>query len=271
MNKLSLALALGTGLAVGGLAPARAATLTSTSTSATTPVSEIQTLSTADMSASQFNALFTPIKGVNTSTIDFAGATGAGTLSSQVFSGGSANGVDATGLYAYAYQVSLNNTTNASGEPVHIDGSSWQFNSTPSGSNLTGNGTDFAYLISNGSIGGLGMPTSGAPAPTISWQSGQNIGSILATFANGSSDSAPLSAGTTSGTFVVLSTQPPASNFQLAGVLSSDPQTSAPTVFSPSAGSVSPIPIPEPTTVLAWAGMAGAVALARRARKARVA
>ncbi len=264
MNKLSLTIALGTGLALGALAPAaRAASMT------TTP--EVQTLSTANMSATEFNSLFAPVTGVQTSTIDFAGAPGAGTISSQVFSGGSANGVDATGLYAYAYQVSLNNTTNSSGEPVHLDGSSWQFNSTPAGTNLAGTGTDYAYLVNTGAVGGLAAPSASPSSPMISWQSGQNIGSILATFADGASTSAPLAAGSTSATFVVLSTQPPSSNFQYAGVLSSNPQTSAPAVYSPSAGSVSPVPIPEPATVLAWAGMAGAVALARRARKARLA
>jgi hypothetical protein len=267
MNKLSLALALGTGLALATTPAARAISVGTTPTTATvTP--EIQTHTAGNMSASEFNALFKPDTAVQTSTIDFSGAPGAGTLTSQVFTGTSANGVDATGLYAYAYQVSMNNTNNASGEPVHLDGTSWQFNATPTGSNLTGTGTDFAYLV-NGPIGGLGTPTTGSASPTLSWQSGKNIGSILATYANGTTEAAPLGAGATSATFVVLSTQPPSTNFQFAGVLSSDPQTSAPAVFSPSAGSISPIPIPEPATVLAWAGMAGAVALARRTRKAR--
>lgn len=271
MNKFSLALALGTGLGLGALAPAaRASSITSSAAAAP----ELQTLSTATMSASEFSSLFKPVTGAQTSTIDFSGAPGAGTLTSQVFAGGSANGANANGLYAYAYQVSLNNTTNASGEPVHVDGSSWQFNATPTGSNLTGAaGPSYAYQITNGAVGGLAAPTvtagGSAVAPTLSWQSGQNIGSVLATFANGTSGSSPLTAGETSATFVVLSSQPPSSNFQYAGVLSSNPQTSAPAVFSPTAGAISPVPIPEPTTVLAWAGMAGAVVLARRARKAR--
>jgi hypothetical protein len=271
MNKLSLALALGTGLSLGIAAPARAVAIgTDGSTTTATVAPEIQTLSAGSMTASEFNTLFKPDTAVQTSTIDFAGAPGAGTISSQVFSGGTANGVDATGLYAYAYQVSMNNVTNASGEPVHVDGSSWQFNATPTGTNLTGTGTDFAYLV-NGAVGGLGTPSTGTSSPTLSWQSGKNIGSILATYADGSSTANPLAAGSTSATFVVLSTQPPASNFQYAGVLSSDPQTSAPAVYSPAAGSISPIPIPEPATVLAWAGMAGAVLLVRRTRKARLA
>jgi hypothetical protein len=261
MNKFQLALALGTGLSLATAATSARGAAVNTS----------QTLTAANMSASEFNSLFTPDTAVQSSTLDFAGAPKAGTLSSQVFTGKSADGVDATGLYAYAYQVTLNNTNNASGEPVHLDGTSWQFNATPAGSSLAGKGTTYAYTVSNGAVGGLAAPTSGAAGPQISWQPGQNIGSILATYADGASTTSPLGAGQTSATFVVLSTQPPSSTFQYAGVLSSDPQTSAPAVFSPSAGSISPVPIPEPATVLAWAGMAGAVALARRARKARLA
>ncbi len=266
MNKFSLALALGTGLSLAAAPAARAAASAATST--------IQTLSSANMTAAEFNALFKPDTSVQNSQIDFNGAPNSGTLSSQVFVGGKdkTSGTDATGLYAYAYQVSVNNVTNAQGEPTHVDGASWQFNSTPTGTNLTGNGTTYAYTVSNGAVGGLATPMGGAAAPSsLSWQAGSTIGSIRASYVDPSTSTGPLTPGETSATFVVLSTQPPSSNFQYAGVLSSNPQAGAPAVYSPSAGTVSPIPIPEPTTVLAWAGMIGAVALARRARKARLA
>ncbi|HEY2157371.1 MAG TPA: hypothetical protein VGH33_17215, partial [Isosphaeraceae bacterium] len=111
----------------------------------------------------------------------------------------------------------------------------------------------------------------GSAVPSsLSWQPGSTIGSIRASYVDPMTSTGPLTPGETSATFVVLSTQPPATNFQYAGVLSSSPQQGAPAVFAPTAGTVSPIPIPEPATVLAWAGMAGAVALARRARKARL-
>jgi hypothetical protein len=265
MNKFSLALALGAGLGLAAAPEARA------SASAATPV--IQTLSSANMSAAEFNALFKPDTSVQNSQIDFSGAPNSGTLSSQVFVGGkdAATGTDATGLYAYAYQVSVNNVTNAQGEPTHVDGASWQFNATPTGSNLAGSGTTYAYTVSNGAVGGLTAPTDGSAAPSsLSWQPGSTIGSIRASYVDPTTSTGPLTPGETSATFVVLSTQPPSANFQYAGVLSSTPQEGAPAVYSPSAGSVSPIPIPEPTTVLAWAGMVGAVALARRARKARL-
>jgi hypothetical protein len=267
MNKFSLALALGTGLTLGAAAPAARASATGTQPST------IQTLSAANMSAAEFNALFKPDTAAQNSTIDFNGAPGSGILSSQVFAGGkdAATGTDATGLYAYAYQVAVNNVTNAQGEPTHIDGASWQFNATPTGTGLAGAGTNFAYTIKDGAVGGLTAPTADGSAPSLSWQPGTTIGSIRANFVDPTTQAPPLTPGETSATFVVLSTQPPASNFQYAGVLSSNPQTGAPAVFSPSAGAISPIPIPEPTTVLAWAGMAGAVVLARRTRKARLA
>ncbi|HEY2159173.1 MAG TPA: hypothetical protein VGH33_26335, partial [Isosphaeraceae bacterium] len=156
MNKLSLALALGTGLSLAAAPAARAAA------SAATPT--IQTLSSANMSAAEFNALFKPDTSVQNSQIDFYGAPNSGTLSSQVFVGGkdAATGADATGLYAYAYQVSVNNVTNAQGEPTHVDGASWQFNATPTGSSLAGTGTAFAYTVANGAVGGLTAPTGGS-------------------------------------------------------------------------------------------------------------
>lgn len=289
MNKLSLALALGTGLTLGAAPAALAsssgtttATVTSTASAGSTTTSptptavvpSIQTLSAGGMSADTFNALFKPDTTAQTSTIDFNGAPNSGTLTSQVFAGGKAGGVDATGLYAYAYQVAVNNVTNAQGEPTHVDGASWQFNATPSGTNLTGAGTNYAYTIKDGAVGGLAAPTGGSAAvapANLSWQAGTSIGSIRATYVDPTTNSGPLTPGETSATFVVLSTQPPASNFQYAGVLSSNPQTSAPAVYSPSAGKISPIPSPEPATMLAWAGMIGAAALARRTRKARLA
>ncbi len=272
MNKFSLALALGTGLHPRPPNIPAAHASGSGTQSSTVPV--IQTLSAANMTATEFNALFTPDHQRPEFPIDFASKANSGTLSSQVFIGGkdAANGMDATGLYAYAYQVAVNNVTNAQGEPTHIDGASWQFNATPTGTNLTGAGTNFAYTVSNGAVGGLAAPAGGAAGPAnISWQPGSTIGSIRASFVDPVSGTPPLTPGETSATFVVLSTQPPSTNFQLAGVLSSNPQQGDPPVFAPSAGSISPIPIPEPTTVLAWAGMAGAVVLARRTRKARVA
>jgi hypothetical protein len=201
-----------------------------------------------------------------------------GTLRSEVFQGGkdAASGLDATGLYAYAYQISVNKVANSAGEPVHVDGASWQFNATPTGTDFAGVGKPtYAYVISNGQVGNLPDPTAmgqtSIPPTNLSWQPGQNIGAIRADFVDPNSQSQPLGGGDTSGTFVVISKQPWSANFQYAGVLSSNPQQGAPAVYSASGGDISPVPVPEPATMLAWAGMAGAVLFVRRTRRGRAA
>jgi MYXO-CTERM domain-containing protein len=271
MNKFSLTLALGTGLVLGVAAPsARAAGLTTTPPTTTTSGS--QPITTADISAATFNSLFTPVAGVapQTSTVNFFGAAGAGTLTSQVFVDPGA-GPGGANLYAYAYQVSTNNVNDSGGQPVHINAASWQFNATPTGTTVFGNTSPvFGATISNAAIGSFATPTAAAggtpPAPSsLTWTPGSVTGSVLANFNVGAQGQ--LNGGDTSAIFTVLSTQAPSSTFSFAGVLSSIPQTSLNGVIAPLAGPISPIPSPEPTTVLAWAGMAGAVALVRRRRR----
>jgi hypothetical protein len=267
MKKFSLALALGAGLTLGVAAPSA---VRAAATSA-------QTITTANMSSAEFSRLFSPsTSATQSSTVDFFNESGAsGTLRSQVFVGGksTADGIDATGLYAYAYQVSTNNVTDKNGQPIHISSAEFQFNSTPAGTTFgTGGNTVFGYTIADGKVGDLPTPASasggaGSAPASLTWQPGSVTGSVLANF--NTSSSAPLSGVDTSATFVVLSTQPPSSNLTSAGVLSALSQTSVNLVNTPTSGSISPIPIPEPTTVLAWAGMAGAVVFVRRARKAR--
>jgi MYXO-CTERM domain-containing protein len=271
MNKFKLAIALGTGLVLGVAAPTvHAAGITTTTTTSTGS----QPITTADLSASTFNSLFTPVAGVapQTSTIDFYGAKGAGTLTSQVFVDQGA-GPGGANLYAYAYQISSNKGVNdAGGQPTHINAASWQFNATPTATLVgAGNSTNpvFGYTI-QGAVGSLGTPTSAAggavPMPSsLTWTPGSVTGSVLANFNVG--PQGQLNGGDTSATFAVLSTQAPSTTFSFAGVLSSIPQTSLNGVLAPTAGPISPIPSPEPTTVLAWAGMAGAVALVRRRRR----
>jgi hypothetical protein len=61
---------------------------------------------------------------------------------------------------------------------------------------------------------------------------------------------------------VVITKQPHTTEF--AGILSDKPTTgSFPTVYTATGGEVNPVPIPEPATFLAWAGLIGAGALAR--------
>lgn len=262
MRKLSLALALGTGLILFA-----APSMTQAAGTKTT----IQTLSTPELSASAFNSLFTPTASpVLTSTVEFLNSPGAGTLRSQVFQGTGA----AQGLYAYAYQLSVNNTANDLGEPVHVDSASWQFNATPIGTNFAGTGNTFAYVVKDqiGSLVAANPNGTDARVPTnLSWQTGNNIGVIRADYVDPTSNTQPLSAGEDGSAFVVITDRPPSDKFQYAGVLSSNPQLGAPAVYSASRGDVAPQPVPEPATILAWAGMAGAVVLVRRVRKTRTA
>ena len=261
MNKLMYSVALATGLAFG---------LVGTSARA----DAIQSLSMADMSASQFNSLFTPIDDapVLSSTFKYADAPVSGSVNSQVFQGTGA----AEGVYAYAYQYALNNVSDGDDTPVDLRGTSWKFNATPVGSDLTNTGqTTFAYAIKDGAVGGLGAPVAapgqGILSPTqLNWLPNTTTGSLLATYFDSASGTPALQAGATSATFVVLSDKPFTEKF--VGILGSnpiDPQSSLTTTYAATGGEIKPIPIPEPSTVLAWTGMAGAVALARRIRKNR--
>jgi len=262
MNKLMYSVTLATGLAIS---------LVGTSARA----DAIQSLSMADMSASQFNSLFNPIDEapVLSSSFKYADAPVTGTVNSQVFKG---TGV-AEGLYAYAYQYALNNVADSDNTPVDLRGTSWKFNATPVGSDLTNSGaTNYAYTIKDGSIGGLNAPVAsgsqGILSPTqLNWLPNTTSGSLLATYFDSAQGLPALQAGATSATFVVLSDKPFTQKF--VGILGSnpiDPESELTSAYAATGGSIQPIPIPEPSTVLAWAGMAGAFALARRIRKNRI-
>jgi len=260
MNKITLALVLGTGLTVGQAAPTARAAATST-----TPDSAIQTLATPSLAADKFNGLFQPYNTAILSPFRFDGSTtDSGLIESQVFKGTGA----AAGLYAYAYQVAVNNATNG-GDPVHVDSTSFKFNSTPVGTDLTGAGhTSYGYVVPNGHVGGLDL--SGAASPTtLSWQPGETTGTIRAQYVDPASQTNPLAAGANSATFVLLSGQMPSDTKPSVNIGGDAATTTVPVAYTASTGTIEPIPVPEPATVLAWAGMAGAAALVRRFRRNR--
>src|SRR5438309_1915629 len=106
MNKITLALVLGTGLTVNLAAP-----------SPRVEASSIQTINTPTLSAATFNQNFTPYNNAVLSPFRFAGATtDSGLIESQVFKGTG----QYAGTYAYAYQVQVN-STDGSGLPLHVD------------------------------------------------------------------------------------------------------------------------------------------------------
>jgi hypothetical protein len=227
-----------------------------------------------DMSAAQFNSLFKPIDDapVLSSAFKYADAPLSGTVNSQVFQGTGA----AEGLYAYAYQYALNNVADGDNTPVDLRGSSWKFNATPVGSDFTGVGHDiYGYTIKDGAVGGIGAPVAapgqGILSPSqLNWLPNTTTGSLLATYFDTTNGTPALQAGARSATFVVLSDKPFTQKF--VGILGSnpiDPESPLTTAYAATGGKIQPIPIPEPATVLAWAGMAGAFGLARRIRKNR--
>jgi hypothetical protein len=254
MNKTTLAL-VGVGLALGLVAPRAEA-------------STIQTITTPSLSASTFNSLFTPYNQAVLSPFQFDGtSSSSGLIQSQVFQGQGA----ASGLYAYAYQVAVNNQTDSGGSAVHVDSTSFKFNATPLGTNFaTGGQTAYGYVISNGQVGGLNL--SGTQAPTnLSWEPSGSTGFIRAQYVDPTTQSPALAAGANSATFVLISNQLPSGTLPSVNVGGAAATTTVPVAYTTTPGAISPIPVPEPATWLAWSGMAAAVALVRRFRKTRVA
>jgi hypothetical protein len=269
MNKFTLAFALGAGLTFSLTAPSVKA-------------DPINTLSTPSISASRFNSEFTPVSNAPAMTSNFqlykASNPVTGVVQSEVFQGTG----QFTGLTAYAYQVSLspNTTLTTSNAATHVDYLSYIFNGTPVLADLAGSGTkSAAFLVTGGTVGNMTAPLNGTTPvnpDSISWQadpvspnSSTLSGTLRANFVNTSSNVPPLGSGSDSATFVVLTNQPFSQQF--VNVASNTPQTGGLTsVYSPDGTVISPSPVPEPATILAWAGMVGAVALVRKVRKSRV-
>ncbi len=260
MNKFSIALALGTGLALSWAAPSAQAD----------PI--IQSLPTSSMPAAQFNSLFQPLSNAPAmnSNFQFLNSPVSGAMQSQVFQGTGA----ANGLYAYAYQVGVNNVADTDGNSVNVQSASFKFNATPIGTDFTSAGHNvYAYTISDGKVGSLDLPQA-APGQSIlspaqlAWEPNTKVGSLVASYVDPAHSVPALNAGGNSATFVVISDQP--FTHQYVNLQSPNPQIGTLTqVYSASGGTIQPVPVPEPSTVLAWAGMAGAIALVRRVRKSR--
>jgi hypothetical protein len=255
MNKITYALALGAGLVLSLASPNAQAD----------PI--VQTLTPTPMSASQFNSLYTPSTTVLTSNYDFMNTPNAGVVESQVFTGTGA----AAGTYAYAYQFGVNSAMDTSIQQLtSVNSASMLFNATPVGTSFTNAGTAFAYVVTNGQVGGINLPAAApgnvvqVPA-SIAWLPSSTTGSLTFQYLNPSTNSGPLAAGALSGTIVVISTQPFTQQF--VSVQNPEPQTLYPKAYSPTAGTISPVPAPEPTTVLAWAGVIAGVAIGRRFRR----
>jgi len=257
MNKITYALALGAGLVLSLAAPNAQAD----------PM--VQTLTPTSMSASLFNSLYTPSTTVLTAGYDFMNTPNAGVVESQVFTGTGA----ATGTYAYAYQFGVNNAQDTSiQQPTSVNSASMLFNATPVGTNFTGSGTTYAYVVTNGQVGGINLPQA-APGSviqtpsSIAWLPTSTTGSLTFQYLNPTTNTGPLAAGATSGTVVVISTQPFTQQF--VSLQNPEPQTLYPKAYSATGGPINQVPAPEPATVLAWTTVLAGLAVGHRFRRRR--
>jgi hypothetical protein len=262
MNKFTSAIALGAGLVLSLAAPNVHAD----------PI--VQSLTTANLSASQFDSLFTPVTTVLSQSYSFENTGTAGVVQSQVFQGTGAE----QGVYAYAYQFKVNNATDATtGEPTSVNSVSMLFNATPVATNLAGTGSSTspaAFVVTNGAIGSLSAPVaasgSGIQTPSqIVWQPGTTTGSLTFQYLNPATGTGPLASGATSGTIVVLSTQAYSQQNVFVSLQNPEPQNGYPVAWSPTTGPIEEVPAPEPATVLAWASVIGALAVGQRFRRGR--
>lgn len=251
MNTLTRAFAMVAGLTAGLMANSAHAASTTT---------DIRTLGTQTISASDFNGMFSPYNNAILSPFRFDGSTtDSGLIQSQVFQGSG----KMAGLYAYAYQIAVNPAAD-----THVDSMSLKFGSGLSSPQA--NAGSFGYLIQNGQIGGLNLSGTQSPS-SLSWQPGQSTGFLRAQFVDPAQKSGALDAGTNSATFVVLSTQLPSTVKPSVNVGGASATTTIPVAYTVEAGTPQPVPVPEPATVLSWIGMIGACGLVRRFRKSRAA
>jgi hypothetical protein len=263
MNKFTFALALGAGLVLSLAGPSVHAT----------PI--VQNLTTPSMTAAEFNSLFQPIAAPIMSPYQFQNTPTTGIVESQVFQG---TGTYA-GLYAYAYQIAVNNVSDNNGQPTSVNSTTLAFNSTPTPASFPSGGPSGGtaspvYVVSDGQVGGINLPQA-APGsviqtPTsVAWMPGTKTGSLTFQYLDATQNTGPLQAGANSATVVVLTDQPYTTQQPAVPVSlqNADPQvTPFPLAYSAQGGVIQEVPAPEPATVLAWAGMIGAVALVRHVR-----
>ena len=145
------------------------------------------------------------------------------------------------------------------------------FNSTPVVTNFTGSNAP-AYVITYGQVGGINLAAGrarqhGSDTLFIAWLPSSTTGSLTFQYLNPTTNSSPLEAGATSGTIVVISTQP--FTQQYVSVQNPEPQTGYPKAYSPTTGTIDQVPAPEPATILAWSSVLAAMAVGHRYRNNR--
>ena len=187
MNKFTYALALGAGLVLSLAGPSVHAA----------PI--VQQLATPTMTAAEFNSLFQPIPGAAPimSSYQFMNTPTTGMVESQVFQGTGA----ATGLYAYAYQIAVNNVSDTNGQPTSVNSATLAFNATPTPASFTTGGTPSSvYVVTDGQVGGINLPQA-APGsviqtPTsVAWMPGSKTGALTFQYLDADPEHRPAAGG----------------------------------------------------------------------------
>jgi hypothetical protein len=265
MNKFTFALALGAGLVLSLATPTvHAAAI-------------VQSLTPGTMTSAQFNSLFTPTTGVLTDNYTMMNTPTTGLVESQVFQGTGAM----AGLTAYAYQFDVNNVSDNSGQPTSVNSASMTFNATPlpvtlgsaSGSASGSAMPSAIYNVTDGAVGGISASAAAAgysiqTPSSIAWQPGTTTGSLTFQYLNATSNTGPLEAGAKSGTIVVI-TNEASTTMPFVSIQNANPQTGYPQAYAPNGGTIAEVPAPEPATLVGWAGVISAIALAHRVRRRR--
>ncbi len=260
MNKFTFALALGAGLVLSLATPTVHADAI------------VQSLTPGTMTSAQFNSLFAPSTGVLTDNYTLKNTTSSpGLVESQVFTGTGA----AAGLTAYAYQFDVNNVVDNSGQSTSVNSASMTFNATPQPANFGAAASpgSAVYTVTDGPVGGISASAAAAgysvQTPTsIAWQPGTVTGSLTFQYLDATSNTGPLEAGAKSGTIVVITNEATTST-PFVSIQNANPQTGYPVAWAPNGGTIAEVPAPEPATLVGWAGVIGAIALAHRVRRKR--
>lgn len=263
MNKFTFALALGAGLVLSAAGR----------TTDAAPI--VQNLDAPEISASEFNSLFKPIAEAPPITAEyrFINTPLTGVVQSQVLEGTGAY----AGLYAYAYQFGVKDVKDESGEPTSVNSASLQFNATPTRADLLGTGGpgSAVFVVKDGTVGGLSVPVSAAAGggiqipSSVAWLPGEKTGALTFQYLDASKSTDPIGAGATTGTIVVLTTEKWTN--KLVSLQNANPQIVYPSAYASEGGPIQEVPVPEPSTVLAWAGIIAAAGLVQRRRNRRAA
>ena len=234
MNKFTYALALGAGLVLSLAAPNAQAD----------PI--VQTLTPTDMSAAQFNSLFTPSDDrVDTELYAFMNTQHGGCRGvAGVHGHGRGRRLVCLRLPVRRQQRQRYVDQSADQRQQRVDAVQRDAGSS---TNFTGTNAA-AYVVTDGQVGGINVPQAAAGTvvqtpSSIAWLPGTTTGSLTFQYLNPTTSTGPLAAGATSGTIVVISTQPFTQQI-FVSLQNPEPQNAYPKAYSPTGGTIEQVPAP---------------------------